>query len=247
MKEALRRQPGGPVLRVGHRGAKGYAPENTMASFQEAPKRGVTFAETDVHLSADGIPVLIHDDHLDRTTNGHGLVREKTLTELKQLDAGSWFDARFAGEQIPTLDELLAWASGTIRLAIEIKNGPYRYAGIAEQVIRLVRRYDMVEQVILISFDHFVVREAKMIEPRVATGILYVGGLIDAVAAARAAAADAIHPNWAYITPALVETAHDAGLAVSAWNPNDLPTMQRLSAMGVDSIGTDFPDLLGQI
>jgi glycerophosphoryl diester phosphodiesterase len=105
----------------------------------------------------------------------------------------------------------------------------------------------MERQVILISFDHFVLREAKQIAPEIATGILYVGGLVDAVAAARAAMADALHPNWAFVTPELVRAVHKEGLAISPWNPNDLPTLRMLSQMGVDSVGTDYPELFGQV
>jgi glycerophosphoryl diester phosphodiesterase len=170
-----------------------------------------------------------------------------TLAELKELDAGSWFAPEFAGERIPTLAELLAWARDRVGLAIEIKNGPIYYPGIAGKIVRLLREHAMERQAILISFDHFVLREAKMIAPEIATGILYVGGLIDPVGAARAAGADALHPNWAFITPDLVEDAHAAGLAVSAWCPNDVETLRMLCEMGVDSIGTDFPELFDQI
>jgi len=247
MNLSLRRAPGAPLLRVGHRGAKGHAPENTMISFMMGTDMGVSAVETDVHLSKDGEVVLIHDHTVDRTANGHGFVKDLTLAELKKLDAGSWYDARFAGERIPTLAELLAWAKDRVGVAIEIKNGPIYYPGIAEKTIRLLREHGMERQVILISFDHFVLREAKQIAPEIATGILYVGGLVDAVAAARAALADALHPNWAFVTPELVRTVHEVGLAISPWNPNDLPTLRMLSQMGVDSVGTDYPELFGQV
>ena len=191
--------------------------------------------------------MLIHDHTVDRTTNGHGFVKDLTLAELKKLDAGSWFDPRFAGERIPTLAELSAWAKDRVGVAIEIKNGPLYYPGIAEKTISLLRQHGMERQVILISFDRFVLREAKKIAPEIATGILYVGGLVDAVAAARAAMADALHPNWAFVTPELVRMVHEAGLAISPWNPNDLPTLRMLSQMGVDSVGTDYPELFEQV
>jgi glycerophosphoryl diester phosphodiesterase len=247
MKLALLRTPGTPVLRVGHRGAKGHAPENTFASFDLAREMGVGAVETDVHLSKDGEVVLIHDHTVDRTTDGRGFVKDMTLRELKQLDAGSWFDSRFAGQQIPTLAELLAWARNSVGVAIEIKNGPIYYPGIAQKVIRLLNDHGMEKQAILISFDHLVLREAKMIAPEVATGVLYVGRFVDEAGIARAAGADALHPNWAFVTPDLVEKAHAAELAVSPWCPNDLPTIRLLSQMGVDSIGTDYPDLFDQI
>jgi glycerophosphoryl diester phosphodiesterase len=247
MNVTLLRAPGGRALCSGHRGAKGHAPENTFASFNRAVELGADVVELDVHLTRDGQVVVIHDHTVDRTTNGKGYVKDMTLAELKQLDAGAWFDSRFTGERIPTLAEVLAWAHDRMPIAIEIKNGPIYYPGIADKVIRLLREHEMLRQVILISFDHFVLREAKMIDPEVATGILYVGSLIDPVAAARLAGADALHPNWGYITPSLVASAHAAGLAVSPWVPNDLPTIRLLDGMGVDSIGTDYPDLFKQL
>ncbi len=247
MTLSLLRPAGAPLLRVGHRGAKGHAPENTLSSFTIAVGMGVDVIETDVHLTKDGVPVLIHDHTVQRTTDGHGYVKDMTLAELKKLDAGRWYAAQFAGERIPTLEELLAWARGRVAVALEIKNGPIYYPGIAEKIIAALDRHDMTRQAILISFDHRVVREAKEIAPEVLTGILYVGRLADPVAAARAAAADALHPQWAYITADEVATAHAAGLAISAWNPNDLPTLRMLSDLGVDSAGTDYPELFDQI
>lgn len=247
MQLSLLRAPGSPLLRVGHRGAKGHAPENTLASFQLAVEMGVEAVETDIHLSRDGEVVCIHDFTVDRTTDGHGFVKDLTVAELKALDAGSWFGPGFAGQRIPTLRELLAWAQNRVGVALEIKNGPIYYSGIAARAIALLREYDMVEQAILISFDHLVLREAKMIEPRIATGILYVGRLVDPVAAARAAAADSLNPNWAFVTTDMVQAAHAAGLAVSPWCPNDLETLRMLDRMGVDSVGTDYPDLFAKL
>lgn len=243
MNVTLLRPAGAPVLRVGHRGAKGHAPENTLASFGLALQMGVDAIETDVHLSADGEVIIIHDHTVDRTTNGQGFVKDLTTGQLKALDAGAWYDARFAGERILTLRELLTWAKDRVPVAIEIKNGPIYYPGIGAKTIALLREFDMLRQAMLISFDHLVLRECKMIEPAVATGILYAGRLVDAVGAARSAGADALHPNWAFVTPDLIQAAHAVGLAVSPWCPNDLPAIQALDKMGVDSIGTDYPDL----
>ncbi len=247
MNVRLLRQPGAPVLRVGHRGAKGLAPENTLASFNKGVELGVDAVETDVHLARDGEVVIIHDHTVDRTTNGHGYVKDMTVEELKQLDAGAWFDPRFAGQRILTLKELLEWAHDRAPLAIEIKNGPIYYPGIGEKTVQLLREHDMALQAIIISFDHYVLREIKMMAPEIATGLLYVGRLVDPVGAAQVAGADALHPNWAFVTPDLIEMAHAAGLAVSPWCPNDLPTIKMLDEMGVDSIGTDYPNLFNEL
>jgi glycerophosphoryl diester phosphodiesterase len=247
MNVTLLRSQAGRMLCVGHRGAKGHTPENTFASFNRAMELGADVVETDVHLSRDGEVVVIHDHTVDRTTNGNGFVKDLSLAELKQLDAGAWFDSKHIGERIPTLAELLEWAKERVPVAIEVKNGPIYYPGIADKIVRLLRDFNMLRQAMLISFDHLMLREAKMIAPELATGILYVGRLVDPIAAARAAGADALHPQWAFVTPELVETAHAAGLAVSPWAPNDLGTLHLLDDMGVDSIGTDYPDLFRRL
>src|SRR5918998_577244 len=131
----------------GHRGAMGYAPENTFASFALAVEQGVDAIELDVHLTADDEVVVIHDHHLERTTSGRGLVREHTLAEIRALDAGSRFDARFAGERVPTLAEVLDWARDRCVLDVEIKGGPAPYPDIAAHVVDLIRRHQMAERV----------------------------------------------------------------------------------------------------
>jgi glycerophosphoryl diester phosphodiesterase len=220
---------------VGHRGASGYAPENTLAAFALALEQGADMVECDVHLSADGVPVVIHDDTLDRTTNGRGPVREQTVAALKALDAGR-------GETIPTLDELLAWCRDRVALSIEIKNGPVYYEGLPERIVELLRRHGMTERAGVISFDHVALRRVRELEPRVAIGALFVARPVDAPAMARAAGADALLPHWAFATPDLVESAHRAGLAVSVWTVNDEAVARSAVAAGVDAIATDYPD-----
>src|ERR687886_2515618 len=167
---ALRRrleQERGRVWVVGHRGAMGHCPENTLASFERALELGADWIELDVHLSRDGALVVIHDESLDRTTDGHGLVKDHTLAELKRLDAGAWFGAAFAGQGIPTLDEVLVWAGERDTIVdIEIKNAPIYYAGIEEAVIRTLDRYGMTERAIVISFDHRSVARVKTTDSR---------------------------------------------------------------------------------
>ena len=145
---------GGRPRVFGHRGAMGYAPENTFASFERAIELGVDAIELDVHLTADGEVVVIHDHELDRTTDGDGILGEKTLAELKSLDAGRRFGDEYIGQRIPTLGETLEWARGRCVLDIEIKGGPWPYAGIEAKVVDLIREHEMVDQTIVISFEH---------------------------------------------------------------------------------------------
>ncbi len=238
--------PRRPLL-LGHRGAMACAPENTMASFAEGLRQGADMLELDVHLCADGEVVVIHDEFVDRTTDGHGRVAELTLAELKKLDAGSWFDPHFAGERIPTLEEVLDWAQDKVPLAIEIKHGQTPYHGIEEKVVRLVEKYDMVSRVIIISFDHKCLPRFKELRPDLKTGILYVSRLADPVGAARAARAESIRPLWLSLDRESVEQAHEAGLTVDPWG-RDADYVQ-LVEWGVDSLAADHPaqvrELLG--
>jgi glycerophosphoryl diester phosphodiesterase len=242
-------QERGRVWVVGHRGAMGHCPENTMASFQRGLELGADWIELDVHLTRDSELAVIHDETVDRTTDGHGLVKDHTLAELKQLDAGAWFGAKYAGQRIPTLDEVLEWARqhNTV-VDIEIKNGPIYYDGIEQAVVTALDRTGMTEQVIVISFDHQAAHRVKALDSRVATGVLYFGRPVDAgVGLARAANADAVLPNVGFVTPDDVRMAHAAGLAMAPWASSDPAILRRLLAAGVDGIGTNHPDVLRRI
>jgi glycerophosphoryl diester phosphodiesterase len=232
----------GRVWVVGHRGAMGHCPENTLASFERGLELGADWIELDVHVSRDGELIVIHDETLERTTNGHGAVREHTLAELKLLDAGN-------GQRIPTLDEVLAWARTRNTIVdIEIKNAPFFYEGIEAALVSALERHQMTDQVIVISFDHVAVRRVRALQPRVVTGVLYVGRPSDAgVSMARAAGADAVLPHWAYVTAEDVATAHAAGLAVAPWASSDPEILRHLIACRVDAIGTNHPDVLRKV
>lgn len=238
----------GRTLVIGHRGAMGTCPENTMVSFERALELGADWIEFDVHLSKDDVPVVIHDETLDRTTSGSGLVREHTLAQLKQLDAGGWFAPEFAGERVPTLDEVLAWASHRgVVVDIEIKNAPLYYAGIESAVADALERHGMLERAIVICFDHATVKRLKELNPRIATGVLYAGRPVDPLSLARAARADALLPHWAYVTREDVDAAHAAGLAVAPWATSDPATLRQLVAAGVDGVGTNHPDVMRRV
>jgi glycerophosphoryl diester phosphodiesterase len=241
LRERLQ-QERGRVWIVGHRGAMGYCPENTLVSFERGLELGADWIELDVHLSSDGALIVIHDETLDRTTNGHGLVRDHTLAQLRSLDAGD-------GQKLLTLSEVLDWARqrGTV-LDIEIKNAPVFYAGIEDKVVGAIREAEMLDQVIVISFDHGAVKRVKELEPRIATGVLYSCRPTDGgISLARAAQADAVLPHWAYVTKEDVATAHTAGLSVAPWASSDHEVLKRLVQCGVDAIGTNHPDVLKQV
>lgn len=229
-------------LVIAHRGASGSAPENTMAAFSLALEQGAHVIELDVQMTADGHPVVIHDPALDRTTDGAGPVWEKTLAELSRLDAGSWFDARFTGERIPTLEEVVSWARGRIALAIEIKNAPRRYKGIEASVAGVLERQRALEENEVFSFDHVCVQRIKARQPQLLTGVCYVGDPVSPLSLAAAANATVLQPMYHYLRPDTVREAHAASLLIFPWTVNAHYDIRQMAALGVDGIVTDFPE-----
>ncbi len=234
---------GGTAI-IGHRGAMGHAPENTMASFEKGLELGADIVELDVHQTADGALVVMHDPTVDRTTYGHGWIKDMTVKEISKLDAGVRFDPRFANQKVPSLDEVLNWAKGRTRLLIEIKNGPVYYPGIEESAAAGIRLHDMVDSCTVISFDHVSVKRLKTLNPDFRTGVIFACRPVDPVGLARAAGAQILMPNWAYATPDLVDAVHKAGLEIYVWTVNQPSEIECVAGLNVDGIGTNYPDRL---
>ena len=240
---ALRRSVTGRVLIVAHRGLSAEEPENTMRSFRRAAEVGCDLIELDVHLSRDGVPVVIHDETLDRTTSGTGLVSDRPWAELRTLDAGR-------GERIPALDEVVAWAeTAKIGLSVEIKqpppaNGRPKYDEIAEKVVRILRGARTPPGLIH-SFDHPTIREVRELWPEATTAISYGGGtLVDPLALGRSAGASGIHPWWAWVSSEVTTVAHAAGMHVHAWGAAWPPKREDVEALvraGIDSLDANDP------
>lgn len=239
MPIALANKPGPHV--IGHRGAAGYAPENTMVSFERGIALRADAIELDIHPTKDGELVVIHDPTLERTTNGHGLVATHTLAQLQELDAGSWFHPSFKNERIPTLREVLSWARGRTKVVIEVKHGPIFYPQVEELLLAVLDETRMRSEVLVISFDHHSVRKVKQLAADVPTGVLYAGRCIDPVALARAAGADALMPYWPLLTREEVEAAHAADLSIAPWGGPE-QDYRFILATGVDAVAADFPD-----
>lgn len=164
------------VYIVGHRGAAGHAPENTLASFQKALDLGVHMIELDLHLTADKELVVIHDATVDRTTNGEGAVIDLTVGEIQKLDAGSWFNGKFKEEKVPTLKEVLDVVNGSCPLLIEIK-WPKRgiYNNLTQQLVAILTEYDMISQVIIQSFETRYLKEIQNLNPTIKCHQLILG------------------------------------------------------------------------
>jgi glycerophosphoryl diester phosphodiesterase len=231
---------------VAHRGWSGKAPENTKAAFQLAiDHEAITAIELDVHLSKDGVPVVIHDDTLERTTNGSGRVADHTACQLQSLDAGSWFGPEFAGEGIPLLEEVLLMAKGRKKLFIELKQMGGCYAGLEEQVAGLIQKHGLLEEALIISFDHQSLRKLKAIDARLQTGLLFFGA--PAMAAEQAAYAGASHVSFhhGFLTKELVDSLFAWSFEVGAWTVDDPESLERVKALsGEIHITTNHPDLM---
>lgn len=235
-------------INFAHRGASGYCPENTMAAFQKAVELGANGIETDVQMSKDGHLVLIHDESLQRTTGTVGFVKDHTLQELQQLDAGSWYHEEFRGEQIPTLEQLLQLAKAHgIYLNLELKNGIVQYPHLEERMAELVKQYGLTEQVIVSSFNHYSLVTMKQAAPEIATAVLYNEGLYEPWDYAKRIGATALHPIRYAVTKEWVEEAKAAGVRYHPFTVNHEEEMKRLLAFGVSGIITDFPDKLAAV
>jgi glycerophosphoryl diester phosphodiesterase len=222
-----------PFLVTSHRGAGTLEPENTIRGIRRAIGLGVDRIEIDVRLSSDRTAVLMHDATVDRTTNATGRIRRLSDAEISRLDAG-------LGEPVPCLEDALSLVRQTkTTLQIELKGG-----GTAPRVIALVERLRMESQVVLTSFAHRRLVEARTINPAIRTGALWRQLPEDPIAMAREIGARAIHAKHDAIDGSLVARAHAQNLEVVAWNPDSVVDFARLGNLSVDVIGSDRPDLL---
>jgi len=217
---------------IGHRGAAGLEPENTLRSYRRAIEIGVDYVETDVYLTRDKKLVCIHDRTVDRTTNGRGPVEEMTFDEVRALDAGK-------GEQVPTLREILTLIRGKTKIHIELKG-----EGTPKPVLTDVMDLAMVPEVVITSGNTDRLKLVREICPDVAVEHIYGDPPPDAVERALSVGAGRVSVNINHITQEYVDAAHRAGLLVIAWPPNTEEEVRRALGYGVDMICSDYPDLV---
>ncbi len=234
-----------PVI-FAHRGSCAYAPENTLASFQLALQHQADAVELDAKLSADGQVVVIHDQTVDRTTNGSGKVNQLPLAALKELDAGAFFGPQFAGEKIPTLAEVFESIGAKLYINIELTNYASPLDGLVDRVCALVQRYGLEDRVMFSSFNPFNLLRAGRLLPGVPRGMLTFEGASGAFLRGlpgRWAGPQALHPYLDDVTPELVASEHSRGRRVHVWTVNQEPDLRRMLACGVDGLFTDDPPL----
>jgi glycerophosphoryl diester phosphodiesterase len=229
------------MLVIAHRGASGHAPENTLAAFRKAIALGATFIETDLQLSRDARFLAIHDDTVDRTTNGRGAVRDLTLADLRRLDAGSWFGSEYAGERMPTLEEILDFAKkNDVVFYLEIKPGGSW--GGEHALIGALRESGEIARTVILSFDSAILATIRQIEPTVMTGLLFEGQIEAPLERALEIGARQLVVRGDLVTPGMIGDAHKKDVQVVCWTVNHPAHMRLLMAAGVDGMISDYPD-----
>ena len=226
---------------IAHRGASKYAPENTMASFKLAKVLGATWIECDVTLSKDDRPVIIHDDTLDRTTNGHGQVSDKTLAEMESLDAGSWFDKKYQYERIPTLETLLEFVSQSgLFLNLEIKEVAIdKVERLVDKVLGLLSQYDLQKNILISSFQMDVIVYLDSLKFNYPKALL-VNKLSDTLLSqALLYHCEQINLSNRHVNSYWVERCHAQGLKIGVYTVNESKRYQDLQDLGVDAIFSD--------
>lgn len=236
------------VLNFAHRGFSGQFPENTMLAFQKAIDAGCDGIELDVQLSKDRIPVIIHDELLERTTGAAGRVGDYTLEELKNLNAPAAFGSQFGKTEIPTLEEYFQGIGKTgIITNIELKNSIEPYQGMERIVWDLIRRFHMEKRVIISSFNHYSLLEFKRLAPKMPCGVLEESRMVNAAGYASGLGMEYLHPIYAAVTPVYAGSAAALGLGIHAWTVNDKEEMKRLIELGVRGIIGNHPDLAANV
>jgi glycerophosphoryl diester phosphodiesterase len=231
---------------MGHRGSSAGAPENTLSAFELTAFQGAHAIELDAKLTIDGHVVVIHDQTVDRTTNGHGRVTEMTLAELRELDAGEWFDDVFTNERIPTLDEVFATVGQRLFINVELTNYATPNDDLVPAVVDLVKKHHLQDRVMFSSFFPRNLQRAHRLLPDVPLGLLVLTGWmgwIGRMFSFRDPIYSALHPYHLDASSALVRRVHRADKRVHAWTVNGEDDIRRMKSVGVDGIMTDNPAL----
>ena len=237
---------GGKAIKViGHRGWMARYPENTLVGFKAAIGLGVDYLELDVHLTSDGQVVVIHDEDVYRTTGERGSVRTMTLDRLRRLDAGGWFNECFAGERIPTLEEVMTLADGRVGLSIEVKPPGGTGEALDERLIPMVRGFK--GPVVVHSFDDEYIGAFKRKAPEIPAGHLCRLLTRRTIRQTREAGVEAIHPTWRALTGRLARSARENGLGIMIWTARTHRDCLHMVRKDCDAIGANCPDVLMEV
>lgn len=230
-----------PVKIWAHRGASSHAPENTMPAFELAYRLGADGIELDVQLTRDGIPVVIHDETVDRVSDGTGWVKDYTLDEIRKLNVNKEFPA-YGRATVPTLEEVYDFIRDTdMTVNLELKNGAVFYEGLEEKVLTLAEKKGIADRVIYSSFNHYSMRKIKELVPEAKIAFLYSNGILDMPEYARKHGAYALHPSMKNIEyPDMLKECREKGIRVHVWTVNRQEDMERMRKLGVDAVITNY-------
>lgn len=231
-----------------HRGASKEAPENTMPAFELAYQYVADGIETDVQLTKDNIPVLIHDETVNRTTDAIGFVKDYTYKELQALDAGSWKSPAYIDAKIPTLDDLLAWNQDKhLKLNIELKNNKIAYKKLEEIVLEKLKQYNMEKETILSSFSERSIERLHKMNPSVPYALLTSKVKAHLIPFSKKTRADGIHIRYRLLSNRLVKQANSEGLYVAVYTVNHPTRIKRAIRLGCHIVITDVPDIAQKV
>ncbi|MFZ0443409.1 MAG: glycerophosphodiester phosphodiesterase [Bacillus sp. (in: firmicutes)] len=232
------------TLIYAHRGYSAKYPENTMFAFQKAEEAEADGIELDVQLTKDGEVVVIHDEKVNRTTNGKGYVKDLSYNELKRLDAGYQIKTIIKKQHIPSLKEVLEWmTTNKIICNIELKNNVFPYEGMEEKVIELVRKYGLQNRIIISSFNHYSIVHSYRIAPEIETAPLLGNAVYMPWVYAEAIKAKGIHPKYSAYRDDILKKTLDSGIAVRPYTVNNDKDIERLIRIGCTALITDNPVL----
>lgn len=233
-----------------HRGFSGYYPENTMLAFQKVAEETVADGiELDIQLTKDGEIVIMHDEMLDRTTNGSGWLKDHTLEELKMLSVGVNVKGFFPRQTIPTLREYFTWLKTTKLITnIELKTSYFEYEGIEEKLIAMVKEFGLEDQIWYSSFNHYTVARIKKLMPEAKCGLLTDTWLMNIGEYAASQGAASVNARIYFCAKeGVAADLHAHNIALQAWTPNDADMMQELVDAGVDVLITNYPDIAAKV
>ena len=236
------------IKNFAHRGFSGKYPENTLLAFQKAIEVQADGIELDVQLTKDGEIVIIHDESIDRTTNGKGLVVDYTYDQLKEFDASYIYTGKFGFNKIPTLREYFNLIKGTnIITNIELKTGIFEYVGIEEKVFNLIKEFKLEDRVIISSFNHYSVLRMKALAPNIKCGFLTETWILNPGKYTKDNCIECYHPHFAILTPDIVKSLKTFGIEINTWTVNKEDEIRDLISKKVDILIGNFPDLTKRI
>ena len=236
------------IQNYAHRGFCSKYPENTLLAFEKAIAEGVDGIENDVQLTKDGEIIIMHDESVDRTTDGKGWVKDLTLAEIKVLDAGGKFDSQYAGLRVPTLREYLELVKDQpIITNIEMKTGVFEYREMEQKLVDMLREYKVEEKVLITSFNHFTIMRMKKLAPDLKYGFLAYDWRLDAGEYTQKNGIPCYHPDYHNLTWEVVEDLKTHGIEVNPYTVDDPDDIRDMIAKGVHAVITDCPDVVNEI